>query len=263
MNDEKTLAEAATEFLSSLNPEEREDHRQELNKFIRWCGSDRPLRNLSAPEMSKYANSLDSSSPNAANNAASVKAFLSYSKKRGLTESNLAVHIRTKKVTGKQMPTVRKRRENITMTTDGYRELEAELARLKKERPRIAEAISKAAADKDFRENAPLDAAKEQQGMVEARIRELEDTLKSAVVATGGGDGGQVSLGSTVTIHDLTHNEALCYTLVNPREASPVKGKLSVDSPTGKALLGRGQGDIVEVDAPAGTLRYRIDSIEG
>jgi transcription elongation factor GreA len=263
MNERKTLAEAATEFLASLKPEEREDYRQELNKFIRWCGSDRPLRGLSAPEVSKYADSLDSSSPNATKNAASVKAFLSYSKKQGLTESNLAVHVRVKKATSKQATTARKRRENITMTSDGYRELEAELDRLKKERPQIAESIRKAAADKDFRENAPLDAAKEQQGMVEARIRELEDILKSAVVTIGKGDGSRVSLGSTVTIQDLTHNEALCYTLVNQREASPVRGKLSVNSPTGKALLGRGQGDIVEVEAPAGILRYRIDKIEG
>lgn len=262
MTNGKTLTQAATEFLSSLTSKEREEYRQELNKFVRWCGTDRPLLGLSAPEVSKYASSIDSSSPDAANKATSIKAFLSYAKKEGLIESNLAVHIKVKKPTTKQIAPAKKQRENITMTADGYRELEAELARLKKERPRIAEAIRKAAADKDFRENAPLDAAKEQQGMVEARIRELEISLKSAVVTTDIGDGAVVSQGSTVTIHDLSHNEDLCYTLVNPREASPVRGKLSVDSPTGRALLGRGQGDVIEVDAPVGTVRYRIEKIE-
>jgi transcription elongation factor GreA len=262
MNQGKTLAQAATEFLASLEPEERQDYRQELNKFVRWCGTERPLQELSAQEISKYAGSLDSSSPNAAKNAASVKAFLSYAKKKDLIGSNLAVHLRVKKASTKQATAVKKQHQTITMTAEGYRELEAELAALKKERPRIAEAISKAAADKDFRENAPLHAAKEHQGMVEGRIRELEAALKSAVVSTDKGDGVKVSLGSTVNIQDLSHNEELRYTLVNPREASPAKGKLSVDSPTGKALIGRGQGDVIEVDAPAGILRYRIEKIE-
>ena len=262
MNQRQTLAQAATEFLASLEPNERQDHRQELNKFVRWCGTERPLQELSAQDVSKYSESLDSSSPNAARNAASVKAFLSYAKKNGLIVSNLSVHLRVKKSSTKQPTIAKEKRQTIAMTTEGYRELEAELTTLKKERPRIAEAIRKAAADKDFRENAPLEAAKEQQGMVEARIRELEATLKLAVITEKKGDGVKVSLGSTITIKDLSHNEELRYTLVNPREASPAKGKISVDSPTGKALIGKGQGDVIQVEAPAGTLRYRIERIE-
>ncbi len=262
MNQRQTLAQAATEFLASLEPNERQDHRQELNKFVRWCGTERPLQELSAQDVSKYSESLDSSSPNAARNAASVKAFLSYAKKNGLIVSNLSVHLRVKKSSTKQPTIAKEKRQTIAMTTEGYRELEAELTTLKKERPRIAEAIRKAAADKDFRENAPLEAAKEQQGMVEARIRELEATLKLAVITEKKGDGVKVSLGSTITIKDLSHNEELRYTLVNPREASPAKGKISVDSPTGKALIGKGQGDVIQVEAPAGTLCYRIERIE-
>jgi transcription elongation factor GreA len=262
MNQRQTLAQAATEFLASLEPNERQDHRQELNKFVRWCGTERQLQEISAQDVSKYAESLDSSSPNAARNAASVKAFLSYAKKNGLIASNLSVHLRVKKSSTKQPTIAKEKRQTIAMTTEGYRELEAELTELKKERPRMAEAIRKAAADKDFRENAPLEAAKEQQGMVEARIRELEATLKLAVVTEEKGDGVKVSLGSTITIQDLSHNEELRYTLVNPREASPAKGKISVDSPTGKALIGRGQGDVIQVEAPAGVLRYRIEKVE-
>lgn len=261
MNQGKTLAQAATEFLAGLEANERQSCRQELNKFVRWCGTERLLQELSAQQVAKYGDSLDSSSPTAAQNTASVKAFLSYAKKQGLIGSNLAVHLRMKKPAAKR-PVAGKQRQTISMTSEGYRELEDELASLKKERPRIAEAIRKAAADKDFRENAPLHAAKEQQGMVEARIRELEATLGLAVVSTAKGDGVKVSLGSTVTLQDLTHNEELCYMLVNPREASPAKGKLSVDSPTGRSLLGRGQGDVIHVEAPAGVLRYRIEKIE-
>jgi transcription elongation factor GreA len=83
------------------------------------------------------------------------------------------------------------------------------------------------------------------------------------VVATEEVDTAKVTLGSTVTLHDLSYGEELRYTLVNPSEASPTKGKLSVASPTGKALLGRRRGEVIEVAAPAGTLRYRIESIEG
>jgi transcription elongation factor GreA len=262
MNQDKTLAQAAAEFLASLKPDQRQDHHQEVNKFIRWCGTERPLQELSAQQVSKYAGSLDSSSPNAAKNAASVKAFLSYTRKQGLIESNLAVHLRVKKTSTKQSTPIKQRRRTITMTAEGYRELETELTALKSERPRIADTISKAAADKDFRENAPLHAAKEQQGMVEARIRELEADLNSAVVSTDKGDGERVSLGSTITLRDLSHNEDLRYTLVDTRESSPARGKLSVASPTGKALMGRAQGDIIEVKAPAGMLRYRIETIE-
>jgi len=264
MNQGKTLAEAAIEFLASLETNERQSCRQELNKFVRWCGTERLLQELSAQQVAKYGDSLDSTSPTAAQNAAAVKAFLSYARKQGLIGSNLAVHLRMKKPATKPAAGSGRQHQRITMTPDGYREMEDELSALKKERPRIAEAIRKAAADKDFRENAPLHAAKEQQGMVEARIRELEATLGLAVVATTAikEDGGRAAMGSTVTLKDLTHNEDLCYMLVNPREASPARGKLSVESPTGRVLLGRRQGDVVEVEAPAGVLRYRIEKIE-
>ena len=99
--------------------------------------------------------------------------------------------------------------------------------------------------------------------MVEGRIRQLETILKSAVVKTGKGDSAKVTLGSTVTLEDLSFQEELRYTLVNPREASPSRGKLSIDSPTGKALLNRREGEAIEVAAPAGMVRYRIARIEG
>jgi transcription elongation factor GreA len=98
--------------------------------------------------------------------------------------------------------------------------------------------------------------------MVEGRIRQLEAILKSAVVTTKKGDSTKVTLGCTVTLQDLSSNEELCYTLVNTGEANLSKGKLSVASPTGKALLRRRQDDTIEVDAPAGTLRYCIVKIE-
>lgn len=261
MNEGKTLAEVATDFLASLPAEERDECRQELNKFVRWCGSDRLLCELAAPEVANYAESIDGTSVNTTKKITPVKAFLTYAKKKNFTQSNLSVHLRVKKVTPKKGSQVR-RPATLNMSEEGYRKLADELTSLKDERPKIAESIRKAAADKDFRENAPLDAAKEHQGMVEARIRELEHTLKSSAIKTEKTDSTKVSIGSTVVLRDVCNNEEVRYKLVNPREANPLKGKLSVESPTGKALLSRTQGEVIEVVAPAGTLRYRVQKIE-
>jgi transcription elongation factor GreA len=262
VNQEKTLVQAATHFLASLPPQEREEYQQELNKFVRWYGRERPLSQLAAREVASYAERMEGSSANTMKRLAPVRAFLSYAKKEGLIKNNLAVHLRVKKGSLKQEPPGRGRIEAVILTPEGYQELKAELSALQGERPRIADDIRKAAADKDFHENAPLDAAKDHQGMVEARIRQLETILKSAVVTTKKGDSAKVMLGSIVTLQDLSSNEELRYTLVNPSEASPSKGKLSIASPTGKALLSRRQGETIAVAAPAGTLRYRIARIE-
>lgn len=262
VNEEKTLAQAATHFLASLPPQERKECQQELNKFVRWYGSERPLSELAASEVTSYSELIEGSSANADKKLAPVKAFLSYAKKEGLTKNNLAVHLRVKKGSLKQVPTDSDRDESATLTPEGYEELTAELSTLQAQRPKIAEDIRKAAADKDFSENAPLDAARDHQGMVEGRIRQLEAILKSAVVTTKKGDSTKVTLGCTVTLQDLSSNEELCYTLVNTGEANLSKGKLSVESPTGKALLRRRQGDTIEVAAPAGMLHYCIVKIE-
>jgi transcription elongation factor GreA len=148
------------------------------------------------------------------------------------------------------------------MTAAGLNELKTELDDLQKQRPKLAEEIRKAAADKDFRENAPLEAARQHQGMVESRIRQLEAMLKTAVVNEERPSDLVVSIGTTVTIQGLSDSEEMSYKLVNPNEASPLKGKLSVSSPIGRALLGHKQGDVIEVIAPAGALNFKVVGIE-
>ena len=258
-----SLAQAATQFLTDLPPEEREKNQQEINKFVRWYGMERPLSELAAHEVANYAERMEGSSANAMKRLEPVRAFLSYAKKEGLTQTNLAVHLRLKKGAPKPVPSLKvKGREAATLSREGYRALQDELSALKKERPKIAEEIRRAAADKDFRENFPLEAAKERQGLVEARIRELEDILKSATVAAEEFDTAKVTLGCTVVLQDLSAATELRYTVVNPREVNPTKGKISGASPMGKALLNRVKGEVIEVTAPAGTLRYRIERIE-
>ena len=262
MNARKDLAEAATCFLASLPPQERERYQQEVNKFVRWYGRERHMDELSAHEVASYAERMEGSSANASKRLEPARAFLLYAKKEGLTRNNLAVHLRLKKGSLKQALLSKGNAQAVTLTPEGYRELKAELDALEDERPRIAEEIRRAAADKDFHENAPLDAIKDHQGMVEARIRELRAILTSAVVGTERVATARVTLGSTVVLHELSTGEKLGCTLVNPSEASLTRGKLSIASPTGKALLGKDLGEEIEVEAPAGTLRYRIDRIE-
>lgn len=259
-----SLAEIATQFVLRLPSEDRPRAQQEVYKFVRWYGEDRQLSGLTIPEVANYAEQITSTTTEAAEKLGIIKTFLAYGYKQGLTRTNLAAHIKVKKTSPKPVsPSKRRSKGSVLLTTEGYADLEAQLALLRDERPRIAEDLRKAAADKDFRENAPLDAAREYQGQLEARIRELESTLKMATLMDeqqpGGGD---VDIGDTVVLRDLVSGEELCYTLVDASEANPIEGKLSVTSPVGQALLGRQKGNKVEVRAPGGIAHYQIEDIK-
>ena len=134
---------------------------------------------------------------------------------------------------------------------------------LKSQRPALAEAINKAAADKDFRENAPLEAAREAQGRVESRIMELEQLLRTAEVLKEeeARSGSRVAIGRTVALENLSNGNKVQYKLVSPSEAKISEGKISIASPVGKAVLGKSGGDEVVVAAPAGAMRFRIVQI--
>ena len=141
--------------------------------------------------------------------------------------------------------------------------MQSELTALIDERPIIIEEIQKAASDKDFKENAPLDAAREQQGKLEARIKEIEATLKVATLMDAKANTGHtISIGDVVVLCDINSNEQIQYKLVDIREANPSKGKISIVSPIGRALLGQKKGDEITVQAPAGTLPYKIEDIQ-
>lgn len=262
MSEEKSLGEAAAAFLAGLPVDRKEEFRQELNRFVMWCGKSRSMSDLSALEVANYAESINSATTDVSKVTAAVKAFLVYAKKEGLTGANLSVHLRVKKTTAARISSTRGKPEKMVMTEAGLEEIKSELENLRKERPKLAEDIRKAAADKDFRENAPLEAARQQQGMVEARIRQLEAMMKTAVVNEERPSGLVVSIGTMVAIQGVSDSEEMTYKLVNPNEASPLKGKLSVSSPIGKALLGHKQGDVIEVIAPSGALKFKIVRIE-
>jgi len=258
-----SLGEAASRFLVSLSPAAREISQQEVYRFAHWYGWERPFLGLAAPDIANYAEQLSLSDADYTKKLELIRAFLIYAKKEGWSKINLAIHLKTRK--GKISPQPlpgRTPSETVFLTRQGYVDLEAELAVLKDKRPKAIDEMQRAAADKDFRENAPLEAAREQHGQLEGRIRELEETLKSATIIDGNPeDTSKVSIGDSVTLRNLATNEELRYMLVGPKEVDPARGKISSVSPIGKAIIGRGQGEVVEMTAPAGKLRYQIEQI--
>ncbi len=259
-----SLGEAASSFLASLPPEKGEASQQAVYSFVRWYGWGRPFARLTAPEVANYAERLSLSQVSYINNLELTRAFLAYAKKQGWSKTNLATHLKPKKAKGRlPSPTRQNLPPAASLTQEGYAELEAELADLKSKRSQAIEEIRRAAADKDFRENAPLEAAREERGRLEGRIRELEDALKSATIM----DETQrvalkVSMGDSIVLRDQTSGDELRYTIVSPREADPAKGKISSNSPIGQAIIGRAQGEAVEIVAPVGKLSYQIERIE-
>jgi transcription elongation factor GreA len=131
------------------------------------------------------------------------------------------------------------------------------------ERLSVREDIRKAMLDKDFRENSPLDAAKDKQGHIEARVREIEAMLKRAVIVDTAARTGKVRVGCTVRVKNVTNGKTTEYSIVGPTEANAAQGKISSDSPVGKALLNNSPGDEVEVQAPAGTMKLVIEAVQG
>ncbi len=153
--------------------------------------------------------------------------------------------------------------DKMPMLAEGYERLQAEVRQLKTvERPQIIDAIEEARAHGDLSENAEYHAAKERQGQVEAQIADIEDRLSRAMVidpATLSGD--KVVFGATVTLLD-ENDKKIVYQIVGQTEADAKVGRISYNSPLGRALIGRQVGDEVEVSAPSGDKYYEIEQIE-
>ena len=153
----------------------------------------------------------------------------------------------------------------IPLTVRGAERLQAELQRLKHvERPAVINAIAEARAQGDLSENAEYDAARERQGFIEGRIAELDGTLSNAQLiepSTIDADGRAV-FGATIEIEDLESGAKVTYQIVGDVEADIRSNLISVSSPVARALIGKYEGDVVEVKAPSGTREYEISSIK-
>lgn len=154
-------------------------------------------------------------------------------------------------------------KKNI-LTYEGLKQLEDELQDLKlNRRKQVAQKIKEAREQGDLSENAEYDAAKDEQRDIEARIEEIDKILKNAeVVVEEDVDVNKINIGCKVRIKDLEYDEELEYKIVGSTEANSLKGKISNESPIGKAMIGAKQGDIVTVEAQAGDIQYEILEIQ-
>jgi len=264
-----SFSEALSRYVAAKkNGKKTMEGHEEIGRFIAWIGRERMVSELTPAEVADYAQYVGQRTAGSTQKLNPVKGFLSFLKEEGWTENSLAPHLR--------IP--RSRRNNFArrplkpsfpsaqLSQEGYERLKEQLEALKEERVKVVEDIKRAMADKDFRENAPLDAAKERQGIIESRIRELEAGLIGAqIISEDSGDQERhqqrITVGTKVALKEVASGRQILYTLVDVREADVAAGKISTTSPVGQALLDRMVGDEVPVNAPKGIQRYIIEKI--
>ena len=260
-----SLKEAYDQYLPRLKGEEQREGQQELNRFIQWCGRDRAISQLTPSEIAEYGESASIWGADSAKKLKPVKSFLTYLRERKLTSISLAPHLKVSKAKkGSRRVYFKSAMERAELTAEGYANLQSRLEMLKEERINVIADIQRAMADKDFRENAPLDAAKERQGLIESSLKELEGILINAVVADdqNAANGEQIKIGRKVTLREVSSGKEVCYILVDSREANPATGRISSISPVGKALLDKMMGEEVHITVPRGTLHYVVEKVE-
>jgi len=149
------------------------------------------------------------------------------------------------------------------VTQDTFEKMQEELHHMKSvDRPAASKAIAEAREKGDLKENAEYDAAKEAQGMLEAKIKYLEGVIATArILDESNIDFSRVSILTKVTLTNMATNKQVTYQIVSEKEASLKDGKISVTSPIGKGLLGKVVGEIAEVNVPAGILKFRVENI--
>ena len=153
--------------------------------------------------------------------------------------------------------------DSVPMTSEGYKDLEAELKRLKTvERPEVIKAISEAREHGDLSENAEYHAAKEKQSFIEGRVAEIQDKLRRAqVIDVSKLSGDRVQFGATITLANTELGEAISYQIVGIDEADVESGRISISSPLARALINKEVNDVVEVMAPGGHKSFEMINI--
>lgn len=262
--DSLGLTEAVTLYTSGLKSKDSQtEARQELFRFAQWFSNVKRISDLKPSELEAYSERVLGAGnvPRATERLQEVRKFLAFARKKGLVGQNLAQHLRIRR---SKAGAFRKdpggKRDTVVLSPEGHKELLEEVERLKESRGPLASEIRRAAADKDVRENAPLEAAREELGHVESRILQIESTLAWAVVGNPTKKKGDqaVSVGSVVRLKDVDSGRETKYTVVTAFEANPLSGKISDVSPVGSALMGRWAGQEIQVKSPRGRVRYRI-----
>ena len=273
-----TLIKSVNLYTNRMRKSRKETIKNDLSSFIQWLTIS--LENKSYDKNSNLENinlniiepffieqyvkitNLKHSNQNASKKLTVARDYLNYIHTEGFTEANLGNHIRNKK--GRRSGSVSLKSkvhegDLVEISKEYHDSLEKELNVKYKEREDVVVDINKAAADKDFRENAPLEAAREKQGLIESQIKTIEETLRKSVIFSTKKSNKKnkiAQIGSKVTLEK--ENKRTKINLVASPEADVNLSKISLESPLGKALLGKGENDHVTISAPAGEIKYKI-----
>ena len=239
---------------------------RELNKFVKHFQGDTNLNAITPAQIGDYAEQAgrNSLSEEVVEGLQSVRKFLAFAFKEKKTTVNLSTHFRVRKTKTASNSGSRRsaKKDEQEITQEGHDQLTKEKTQLESNRVNISNAIQTAAEDGDVRENAPLEAAREQQGREEARIKEIDAMLRSSIIVDTSGRGTKViRVGTTFTVEDIDKKKKTKYTLVSPSEANPSEGKVSDASPLGRAILGKKAGQKATANTPRGKTNYKITSI--
>ena len=256
MAEAVSATEASTHFFNSMDPDKARDERPAVQRFVEWFGAGRLMSELDGEAVAAYAEQENGGETE----LEPLRAFLAYCSRMAFTDEDLVPHLHLGR---ESVATAMVPGEPYQMTIEGVAALEREVEELKSRRPEIAELLRIAMQDKDFRENAPLDAARDEQAHLEARIREVDDRLHRAVIIDTDTKAGRANVGSTVRVLNLESDREQTFYLVSPSEVDPASGKISIESPVGSAMMNHAPGDEVTVKAPAGTVRMRLIEVTG
>ena len=256
-----TLRQAATQYAATLSSEDRGSAQPAIDGFVRWYGSDRSAGDLTPQQVEQYGEWMTREGSDPTSKLVSVRSFLTFLRKKKIVQASLATHLRVPRTRRSAAGKARDSGPEVVLSAEGRANLESRLESLQEERISVVGDIQRAMADKDFRENAPLDAAKERQGKIEADIREIEYTLARAVLRQDGEASAIVQIGHTFRLKELSSGRVAQYTLVDAAEADPSAGKLSASSPVGRAVFQKAVGEEISVSAPKGTIMYKIEEV--
>ena len=274
------IGQLRDEFLRAEGSKLAADDASRLRKFVTWCGISTAAGAIQPYKVEEFLQQQQNTSAPPRLYMPVLKAFFSFAVKNGMLETDPMKVARLPRGAGSAKKATatgpsaaaqaaaaarqaQKQEEDVLyVSRERLAEMQAELERMRTEdRHRISQMLHEAIKDGDLSENAGYDDAKMQQGLLEARIREFESKLRNVELIEDQKMGADISVGSKVVLQEEGSGDTIEYTVVGPEEASPGKGRISNRSPVGRALLGKGSGDSVEVTTPGGSVRYRIVSV--
>ena len=259
-----TFMEAFREYMKSLKPDQQHAQETYIRRCVEHFGEETQIASLTGSRIEQFAETqIRAADPNAQERVTALKQYFQFIRKRGYAAENFGIHIRVRRPAGGRAANaqqVRLEEAPMEMTREGVETRKGKLSELQDRRPDVLRAIATAREDKDFRENAPLQAAREELAMIDGQVKQLEMELKRSVVVEQTSN-DLSSMGSQVNVTRLDTGKVETFILVGGREANAKERKISVESPVGKELLGKRAGDEVEVTVPSGKIPYRIDAI--